>query len=166
VLFFYLICLSCSNVTNQSLQTVQNKEEIKSSESDEQESTRQEIYHDEIKEDKIEAKKRSGKLDIENAAVVGVNEDLLDNVTSMFKAIEEDDYLKYSEHLYNPSYEELSLTGPYILAINKIKTDETRLEAVIDEYSLNEIADEIVIVKITMLKSSSQMETIQSSINS
>ena len=76
----------------------------------------------------------------------------------MFKAIEEDDYLKYSEHLYNPSFDELSLTGPYILAINKIEVDETRLEAVIDEYSLNEIADEVVIVKITMLKSSSNLQ--------
>lgn len=104
-------------------------------------------------EENSDRKPREGKLDLDNIEIVNVDEELVETITSFFKTIENNDYQAHSEFMYDPSLADLSLIGPYILAVTKLEADQTRLAAVIDEYSLKEISEDIEIVKVTMVTS-------------
>ncbi|WP_213519855.1 hypothetical protein [Paenibacillus montaniterrae] len=104
-------------------------------------------------------KPREGKLDWDNIEAAGVEDELVETIISLFKTVEANDYEAHSAFMYDPSTADLSLIGPYILAVTKLEADQSRLSAVIDEYSLSEISTDVEIVKITMLTSSTDGES-------
>lgn len=154
-LVFLSFSVACSNVNEETrLEEKNNSNEISVLENDAQLSSNSQSNRDEnnIENDEgsNEIKKRAGKIEMDNIEIIDVNEELVETIIALFKTIENNDYQSHFKFIYDPSLEDLSLIGPYILSVDKIETDDTRLNAVIDEYSLNEIADEAAIVKITM----------------
>ncbi|MDQ6420208.1 hypothetical protein RB620_12250 [Paenibacillus sp. LHD-117] len=105
-----------------------------------------------------EKKKRKGKIDLTNIEIIGVKGDLLKTILLMFKAIETNEDQERLKYMYHPEFDEFKSSGPYILGVTKLELDNSRLKAVIDEYSLNEIADDVAIVKITMERLNDNLE--------
>lgn len=96
---------------------------------------------------------------MDNMEITGVEDELVETIISLFKTVEANDYEAHSAFMYDPSTVDLSLIGPYILAVTKLEADQSRLSAVIDEYSLSEISTDVEIVRITMLTSSTSGES-------
>lgn len=110
-------------------------------------------------EENNDRKPREGMLDLDNIEVAGVEDELVETIISLFKTVEANDYEAHFAFMYDPSTVDLLLIGPYILAVTKLEADQSRLSAVIDEYSLSEISTDVEIVKITMLTSSTDGES-------
>ncbi|MDN8593192.1 hypothetical protein Q0V21_31165 [Paenibacillus sp. 11B] len=90
------------------------------------------------------------ELDLDHINNVNVKGDLLESVLSVFQAVKNNDVAARHQLTYDPKtfdpFEGLTeATG-----ITKIEQDDTRVQAVTDEYSLNTFADDVAIVKVSI----------------
>lgn len=101
-------------------------------------------------ENSKEQRKREGDIVLEHTEVVGVEGELLETIKLIFEAINKEDEKARLQLMYDPiNFDEFGSEGPYILEITKLELDNSRREAVIDEYELDQIAEEVAIVKIS-----------------
>ena len=76
--------------------------------------------------------------------------DLLQTVMELFHAIKNKDEASRLSLLYDPNFDEFAGMEPYILGIAKIERDDSRVQAVTDEFALAEEAEDVSIVKISI----------------
>ncbi|RXZ79457.1 hypothetical protein EBB07_23050 [Paenibacillaceae bacterium] len=110
-------------------------------------------------EETAEQRKRKGDIDLSSMEVIGINRELLATINQIFEAINKNDEKSRHKLLYDPIYsDEFGNDGPYILAITKLELDNSRRDAVAEEYELYKVADEVDIVKITRKMLTTKLE--------
>lgn len=102
-----------------------------------------------IVEKTSEARKRIGGLELSNLEIVNVEGELLRSIKTLFEAINKNDEKLRFSLTYDPKHDDVFHDGEYILAFTKLEMDNSRASAVTSEYGLDEIADDVAIVKIT-----------------
>lgn len=106
-----------------------------------------------------EQRKRKGDIDLNNMEVIGVKGELLKTIQLIFDAINKDDDKARHQLMYDPiNFDAFGSDGPYILAITKLELDNSRRDAVAEEYELDKIAEEVTIVKITRKTLTTKLE--------
>lgn len=115
-------------------------------------------WEDEMENTK-EQRRRKGNIDLKSTEVVGLKGELLDTIKQIFEAINKDDEKARLQLMYDPiNFDEFGSDGPYILAIPKLELDNSRRDAIAEEYELDKIAEEVAIVKITRKTLTTKLE--------
>ncbi|PZD93763.1 hypothetical protein DNH61_21410 [Paenibacillus sambharensis] len=94
---------------------------------------------------------RKGEMDLDHIKNKGVTGDLLDSIMQYLTALKEGDEETRKHYLYDPNIDILYDMEPYILAVTKLELDNSRVMDVMDEYNLENIAEEAAIVKISTI---------------
>ncbi len=106
-----------------------------------------------------EQRKRKGNIDLNNMEVIDVKAELLETIKNIFEAINRNDEKGRLQLMYDPiHFDEFGSDGPYILAIPKLELDNSRRDAIAEEYELDKIAEEVAIVKITRKTLTTKLE--------